>query len=255
MNVNTRISKLRYLRFAAFAVGSVAVAGAAVLITASASGYPIGLRPTAASQPAAADTTASLGQSSTTSAVCTDFISHLSSDLGKSQSQVNAAIQKAVGETLADQVKAGKLTQKRADAITKKLAQEPLCTLPGSIGKPPRTTTPIPHAAYIQQLEGAAAAALGITPAQLQSDLAGGKSLSQIAAAQNPPVDEATFRSRLIKQLQPQLDAAVASKKLTQAQETKILAALQNSPIPFWNQPVGKHKATLPSSAAVPTPA
>jgi len=247
--MNARVLKLRHLRIAGFAVGSVAVAGAAVLISASASGYSIGFHPAAASQPAAADTTASLAQAATSSAVCTDLISHLSTDLGKSQSQVNAAIQKAIGQTLADEVKSGKLTQKQADAITQRLAKQPLCTLPGSIGKPPVTTVPVRPTAYLQQLETAAASALGITPAQLKTDLSGGMSLSQIAAAQNPPVDEATFRTRLIAKLKPQLDAAVTSKQLTQAQEDTILAALQKGPIPFWTKPVPKVPAAAPSPA------
>jgi len=225
------------------------VAGAAVLITASASGYNIGFRPAASSGPAAADTT-SVAQASSASAICTDFISHVAGDLGKTQDQVNAAIQKAIGQTIADQVKSGKLTQKQADAITQRLAKQPLCTLPAGLSPKPAGAAPVRPAAYLTQLEAAAASALGITTAQLQADLAGGMSLSQIAAAQNPPVSEGTFRTRLIGQLKPLLDAAVAGKHLTQAQENRILAALQTGPIPFWSRPAPKAPA-----AAVPSPA
>ncbi|HYM66949.1 MAG TPA: hypothetical protein VEW68_06640 [Patescibacteria group bacterium] len=246
--MNTSTSTLRNLRIVALAAGMVGVAGAAVLVTASASGYPIGFHPAGSPQPAVAGTNAALDQASAGSAVCTDFISHLSSDLGKSPSEVNAAIQKAVGQTLADQVKSGKLTQKQADAITARLAAQPPCSLPGAIGNKPATPLPAQPGAYLQMLESAAASALGITPAQLRTDLAGGMTLSQIAAAQHPAVDEATFRARLIARLKPELDAAVTAKRLTQVQEDRILLALKNGPIPFWSRPLGR-------PAAVPSPA
>ena len=74
-------------------------------------------------------------------------------------------------------------------------------------------------------------------------------SLSQIAAAQKPPVTEAQFRSKLIAQLKPLLDTAVTNGKLTSTQENAILQRLQTGPIPFWNTPVRKPKA-----AASPSP-
>ncbi|MFI5283858.1 MAG: hypothetical protein ACHQ0J_12120 [Candidatus Dormibacterales bacterium] len=243
--MNTRSSNLRHLRIAGLALGAVAVAGMAVLVTASASGLTLGLRPAASTQQASRS---SLSQA-TTSTVCSNFISHLASDLGKSQSQLNSAIQKAIGETLADEVKSGKLTQAQADKIKTRLAGQALCTLPGGH---PKATVPNPGAgaAYRQELLTAAASALGITSAQLKTDLAHGMSLSQIAAAQKPPVTEAAFRSGLIAQLKPLLDSAVAGKKLTQAQEDAILKQLQTGPIPFWNKPAS---SKLP--AAAPSPA
>ena len=217
----------------------------AVLVTASASGFNVGLRPAGASQPASA----AISQA-TTSAVCTDFINHFSSDLGKSQSQITAALQKAIGETLADQVKSGKLTQAQADAIKKRFAaQQPLCAVSGPLGRKPFPAGPIQGGAYLQQLETAAASALGISPAQLKTDLAGGMSLSQVAAAEKPPVSEATFRTRLLAQLKPLLDKAVADKKLTQVQESQILQRLQSGPIPFWNAPLHKRPAASPTPA------
>ena len=70
-----------------------------------------------------------------------------------------------------------------------------------------------------------------------------GQTLSQVAAAQNPPVTEAQFRSKLIANLKPLLDKAVADKKLTADQEQKILQRLQTGPIPFWDKPMGKTAA------------
>jgi hypothetical protein len=248
----TRLLKLRHIRIAAFALGAVAVAGAAVLVTASASGLNVGFRSSSPQQTQAGS--ASIGQQASASVVCKDFLSHLSSDLGKSQSQVNAAIQKAIGETLADEVKNKDLTQAQADAIKQKLTAQPPCTLAGPIGNKPATTAPGAGSigAYTKQLLSAAASALGVSDTTLQADLAKGMTLSQIAAAQNPPVTEAQFRTRLIAKLTPLMDTAVANKQLTAAQEKAILQRLQTGPITFWNTPVKRPKTAAPAN---PTPA
>lgn len=247
----TRLAKLRYVRITGLAVGAVAVAGGAVLITASAAGLSIGFHPSSTSQqPGATDTTASLNQASNPSAVCSDFVTHLSSDLSKSQNDVNSAISKAMQQTLADEVKHGTLTQAQAQKIQQRLTGQPLCTLAAGLGQRKAPAAGGELAGYKQQLLQAAASALGISQTQLQSDLASGKSLSQIAAAQNPPVSEAQFRTKLIAQLKPLLDTAVTSGKLTSTQEQAILQHLQTGPIPFWN--VAMH---WPKPAASPSPA
>ena len=105
--------------------------------------------------------------------------------------------------------------------------------------------------AYKQAFLSAAASALGITDTQLKADLAQGMTLSQIAAAQAPPVTEAQFRSRLIAKLTPMLDAAVAKKTLTTAQEKAIIQKLQTGPMPYWNTPMRQPKK---ATTASPTP-
>jgi hypothetical protein len=227
-----------------FAAGAVLVTGAAVLVTASAAGLNVGFRssPPAAAAPA----TAAIDSKATASAICNNFISHLSSDLGKTQAQVNAAIQKAIGETLADEVKNKDLTQAQADAIKKRLTSQPPCAL-GGFNKVPDPGASAKIGAYTQQLLSAAASALGISDAQLKTDLASGMSLSQIAAAQKPPVTEAQFRTNLIAKLKPLLDTAVTNKQLTATQEQAILQHLQTGPIPYWSKAI-KPKTTAPAS-------
>src|SRR6202140_2041628 len=254
-DVMSSLAKFRHLRVLGFAAGAVLVAGGAVLVTASAAGLNVGFRPSS-SQPASA-ATASVSTKTGASAVCNDFLSHLSSDLGKSQTQVNAAIQKAIGETLADEVKNKDITQAQADSIKQKLASQPPCTLAGNLGKKP---APAPGAgagattgAYMQQLVSAAASALGISDTTLKTDLANGMTLSQVASAQPPPVTEAQFRTRLIAKLKPLLDTAVTNKKLTAAQEQTILTRLQTGPIPFWSTPMRRPKTAAPASPATST--
>lgn len=226
----TKLANLGFLRIAGLAAGAAAVSGAAVLVTASAAGYNVPFFNS--SQPASAASLNQTDEAAQASALCTDFISHFSADLNTSQAALNAAFQKAIGETLADQVKNGKLTQTQADKIKQRLAARTPCAIAGALKRPAAGAN---LRAYRQALLSAAASALGITDATLKSDLAKGMTLSQIAAAQN--VTEAQFRTKLISNLTPLLDKAVADKLITPAQEKKIISRLQSGPIPLWDRP------------------
>ena len=246
--VITRFANLRYLRIVGLAAGAVAVAGAAVLITASAAGLNAGTH--SASPQRATLETASIGEAATPAAICDAFLTHLTADLGKSltKAQVNAAIQKAIGETLADEVKNGDIKQAQADAIKARLASKPTCALAG-IGKTPGR--PAPSSKNVisqQQLITAAASVLGISDTQLKADLASGKTLSELAAAHKPQaITEAQFRTSLIANLTPLLTTAVNNKQITADQKTEILKRLQTGPIPYWSKPVPR-KAPLPAT-------
>ena len=240
--------KARILRVAGFAVGGAVIAGVAVVATASAAGMSFGFHPSSSSsQPSNAQVAAVEATASST--VCSDFMKNFANDLHKSQAEINAAFQKAIADTLADQVKNGQLSQAQADAIKKKLAAKTPCTLPSSFGHTGGGAPSI--RSFMQQYLTAAASALGITEAQLQSDLAAGQSLSQVAAAQH--VSEADFRSRLIANLKPLLDGAVTNKRLTTAQEQEILTRLQTGELPLWNLPARTPKP-LPSPTTPPAP-
>lgn len=227
----TKLANLGFLRFlpiVGLAAGAAAVSGAAVLVTASAAGYNVPFLNTSQHPSVASTDPVAAAQPS---ALCTEFISHFSADLNTSQTALDAAFQKAIGETLADQVKNGKLTQAQADKIKARLAGKTPCAIAGALHPAAGANL----AKYRQALLSAAASALGITDATLKSDLAKGMSLSQIAAAQH--VTEAQFRTSLISNLTPLLDKAVAAKLLTPAQEKKIINRLQKGPIPLWNRP------------------
>jgi len=220
----TLIGKHRYLRIAGFAIGAVVVATGAVLLTASAAGLSLNPRPVGATQANASVETASIKDTSNSAALCAAFMKHLAVDLKKSQAEINAAVQKALGETLADEVKNHDLTQAQADAIKKKLANQTACSLIAGLGNKPGHGERGPHGpAYMQQYLSAAAAVLGISDMQLKTNLSKGQTLSQMAAAHNPPISLADFRTALIANLQPQLDAAVTNKQLTSAQEQEII--------------------------------
>jgi len=232
----TRFGRQRFLRVVGLAVGAVAVAGSAVIITASAAGVTFGSRPNVSTQSV---------QANTSSTACSNFMKHFAVEIGKSQAQINSAFQKAIADTLADEMKSNQITQAQADAIKTKLANQTPCALPTSVGH----TKPGGHkaeiAAYMQQYITASAAALGVSESQLKADLAAGQSLSQVAAARK--VSEADFRTKLIANLKPSLDKAVTDKKLTADQETTIVNRLKTGPLPLWNT-APKHKPTTAPS-------
>jgi hypothetical protein len=241
----TKLASIRQLRVAGLALGAVAVAGAAVVVTASAAGMSFGFHPST-SAPPAADV-----EAATTSTACQSFVQHFATEIGKSQDQVNAAFQKAIADTLADEVKSGKLTQAQADAIKAKLAGKTPCALPAGIGRPGGGKNPA-LGAYMNAYLAAAAGALGVSQSQLQADIKGGQSLSQVAAAQH--VSEATFRTKLIANLKPTLDQAVKNGKLTSAQEQRLVNALQNGPLPLWNMPARHPKPGAPPASPTASP-
>lgn len=239
----TTLSRARILRVAGLSVGAVAVGIAAIAVTASASGMSLKFNRPAAPQSAAGSSLTAVDASST-SAQCSTFMKHFAVEIGKTQAQINTAFQKAIADTLADEVKSGQITQTQADAIKAKLANQTPCTLP-AVRTPGGDKTAI--GAYMQQYLAAAASALGITQTQLTTDLKSGQSLSQVAAAQH--VSEADFRTKLISGLKPALDQAVTAKKITSSQEQTIISRLQTGPLPLWNSPVKR-----PKPAASPAP-
>jgi hypothetical protein len=230
----------RFLRVAGLAAGAVIIGGIAVVATASAAGLTLGFRPS--STALANDASLNAAQARVSSTVCSDFMKHFAVEISKTQAEINAAFQRAIADTLADEVKAGHLTQAQADAIKKKLANQTPCNLPRLEPRGAKLE------AFMQQYLTAAASALGISETELKTDLHNGQSLSQIAAAKN--VSEATFRTKVIAGLKPILDKAVADKKITAAQEQTILSRLQTAPLPLWDKPL-KRK---PPTTATPSP-
>ena len=246
MECMTTFSRARIVRVAGLSIGAVAVGVAAIAVTASASGMTLNFNRTSAPQPAPASSLTAVDASSS-SAQCSAFMKHFAVEIGKTQAQINSAFQKAIADTLADEVKAGQITQTQADAIKAKLANQTPCTLP-AVRTPGGDKTAI--GAYMQQYLAAAATALGITQTQLTTDLKSGQSLAQVAAAQH--VSEADFRTKLIAGLKPSLDQAVSQKKITSAQETLILQRLQTGPLPLWSLPARTPRATAPATTPSP---
>jgi hypothetical protein len=220
----------RFLRIAIPVAGALLVAGAAIAVTASAAGLRVNPLAAATSpSPKPTTGTAAAGSGKATAA-CQAYLGHLATQLNVTPAKLDAAALAAAKATVQDQVKSGRITQAQADKIEAKLpsASAGLCSgAINELGKAPRTS--LARSAYLT----AAAAALGVTEAQLKADLKAGQNLSQVAAAQK--VSEADFKTKVTASIKAKLDAAVAAKALTQGQEDAQLAKLQAGDPPYWS--------------------
>jgi uncharacterized protein YidB (DUF937 family) len=226
--------------------GALLAAGSVVAVTSAAS---------QAVPAAAAAATASPKPSSSSNpaqakrqAYCTSFVNHLASDLGKKPDQVDKAVSDALGQTLADAVKAGDLTQQQADAIKARKNAANLCSGPvAGIGQGAGARAGLARIGMAEY-----AKALGISQQELKQDLAGGKTIKDVAASKG--IDENTFRTKLSAAVKADLDPRVSSGKLTQQQEDAILNKIKTGPLPGWDQPLKRPANPKKNPAASPSP-
>ncbi len=211
--------------------------------SASASAKPLGTastKPTASARAAQAQA----GQQA--------FLAHLASRLGVSTDTVTNAMKGAAKDMVADEVKSGKLTQAQADQIDQKIDIGKFPLGVGHFAPPPGATGPRGAGFAPGQVLQAAATALNMQPKDLGSQLAQGKSLKDVAAAQNVPY--ATVATTITSAVKPGLDQAVSSGKLSATQEQNILAQIQSGTFNFPKGGPGPHGAR-PNGSARPKPA
>ena len=145
--------------------------------------------------------------------------------LGTDAEKLRAALAAAEDAQLDADVQAGRLTQEQADRI-KQRRKESGTVLGGPVfrhhhgpgfgrrmGRGP-----------IGNVVESAAKAIGITEAQLIEQLRDGKSLSEVAEANNKAY--ADVKTAVRNAAKAELDAAVKDNRLTQAQADRILARL-----------------------------
>jgi hypothetical protein len=189
---------------------------------------------TLAASPKVPAVTPTASKTSGPSKYCDGFVGHLAGDLGKSQGDVSSAISKAVGQTLADAVKNGDLTQSQADKLKNQLAQsggacQALSRLrqqfgSGAMRRPGALTFGL----------DAAASALKTTTTELKQDIAKGMTLHQIADSKG--VTEDQFQASVEASLTQKLDQAVQKGKVTKDQEAKILARADQAISMLWDR-------------------
>ncbi len=164
---------------------------------------------------------AALAQSGTSSTV-TDlreaFLNRLAQNLGIGRNALDSAIQQSAEQTIDEAVTSGKLTQEQG-AILKQRIQKGKGVFffgsrkGGKLGFPgcrPGLDT--------------VARTLGITTDELRSELASGKTLSQVITEHGKTVDDVVHA--LVAEAQTKLDQAVADGRLTQEQANQILSTL-----------------------------
>src|SRR4051794_8351889 len=189
------------------------------------------------------------------------FLNDVAGRLNVTPDKLKGAIQGALDDQLDAAVKAGRLTQKQADEIKKHAREDggvppilgpglpgpnfrpglpgrsfragpggppPFPGPPPPGGPPPFAGPPPPGGRGPDGPIGAgfdaAAKYLGLTDGQLRRRLMAGKSLAQVAAAQNKDLDG--LKSAIETGVKAELEKAVADKRLTQQQEDDILKGL-----------------------------
>ncbi len=139
-------------------------------------------------------------------------------ELGISPTKLSDALKKALSDRVDAAVAAGRLTQAAGDALKQRINSDDFPLFGGfhrGFG----------HFGFIGKLS-AAADYLGVTEAQLRSELESGKSLAQVAQAHGKSVDGLV--DVLVAAAKEHLDQAVATGRLTKAQETEMLNDLRD---------------------------
>ncbi len=138
--------------------------------------------------------------------------------LGIDPTKLSNALKKALEDRVDAAVAAGTITKAEGDALKARIESQDYPLIMGGFGR---------HGGFGLGLHGAgllsaAATYQGLSETDLQSQLAGGKTLADVAKAQGKTVDGLV--SALLAAEQKKLDAAVASGRLTQTQADEILA-------------------------------
>jgi hypothetical protein len=158
------------------------------------------------------------------------FLDDVAKRLNVTRDQLDAAVKGAAEARIDAAVAAGSMTKEQGDAAKQRLSSGGLPQLGGpglgggrhggGPGGPDHPRGPgFGFGGF--GLDGAATY-LGLTADALRTQLEGGKSLADVAKAQNK--DVAGLKAAMKAALTKQLDQAVTDKKLTAEQRTKILA-------------------------------
>jgi hypothetical protein len=149
------------------------------------------------------------------------FRQHLASDLGVSDDQLTAAVKQAANETIDDAVAQGTLSQPQADELKQRVADGDADALWGFGRRHP--------GARIRQAVGAdIAKQLGITPDELQTELAHGQTLQEIITAHGKTVDEVV--NAVISDAQTRLDTREST--LLDALRQRLTNAIEHNTLP-----------------------
>lgn len=148
------------------------------------------------------------------------LIADVAKRLGVSPSRLRAAIRGALLDRLNAAVKAGQLTQAQADRLKQRSEQGGGLPFGGPMFRHGR-----PGLERMRHsLLPVAAAYLGLSRQQLLSDLEAGKTLAQVAQAQNKSLSG--LEQALVAAAKVRLERLVAAKQITTAQEQQRLSRL-----------------------------
>ena len=218
--------RMSTLRLAGFGTALIlaAIVGGTIIGSVAANTLPSepSAAPVAAGAPAAAAATPTgVVDAATAGKYCQAFLQAYADALGVDVSALGPAATKAAAATIADAVKASAITQAQADRLSARLKAAQLGGCPKFAD---RIGQAKPVVGVVRDGVAAAAASLGLTPAQLRTELKSGKDLKQIATEKNVPY--ANVVAAALAPVKAKLDAAVAAGTVKQARADKIMARL-----------------------------
>lgn len=154
------------------------------------------------------------------------FLNDVAKRLNVTPAALTAAIKGAYEDQINAALASGKITQAQAEALKQRLAHSGgLLSLfgPSPLGPPSRFFAPPGRLVTGPELS-AVASYLGLTQAQLVSDLKGGQSLAKIAASRHKSVSG--LESAITASIRSRLERLVGKKRITQAQANQVLKGL-----------------------------
>ncbi|MGI6284690.1 hypothetical protein SEF58_02600 [Neomoorella humiferrea] len=150
------------------------------------------------------------------------FVSRLAANLGIDTAQLEQAFKQSALETGDQAVAQGIINQERANQIKQAVENGNWnglgLFLGPQFGRKPAGKMPFGGQASIASI-------LGMSPADLASELKSGKTLADIAQEKGMTLDQ--IKEKLVAQEKQALDQKVAEGKMTQDTENKILSRLQ----------------------------
>jgi uncharacterized protein YidB (DUF937 family) len=157
-------------------------------------------------------------QDSSPSSESKAVIDDAAKQLGIPSSRLSDALKQALSDRVDAAVAAGRVTKAEGDALKARIQSNDFPLFGG-----PHSGSG--HFGFIGRLESAAGY-IGITEAQLRTELESGKSLAEVAKAHGKSVDG--LIDALVAAAKDKLDSAVSAGRLTKAQETEMLSVLKD---------------------------
>lgn len=178
---------------------------------------------------ASANSTTATASPTTTNTYCVQYQQDLANRLNVSVSTLQQDSKSAREDVLAQLVKDGKLTQSQADSIKQRIENHQACTGNGHVYS--RFVTRQFLQKYRSDIATQVAQGLHLSADQLTSQLKAGKSLSQIASAQN--VSTSQLQTIVTNAIKGSLSKAISAGDLTQTQANNFTQFLQKHPHAF----------------------
>ncbi len=174
---------------------------------------------------------------------CSVLQQNLAKRLGIAADKLTSAEAGAAKDTIDQMVKDGKITQAQATQMESKLGDATKCQfngkgLDGNFGK----GNMLKVQKYLTAAEAQVAQGLGISSADLTSQLQSGKSLHDVATAHK--VSDTQLKALLNTAIQNEVKQAVTAGDVTQAQADMLTKQLASNPM-FLDRLINGHKGDM----------